>query len=70
MIKVLHVITTINRGGAENQLLVLVREQIKSGMEVSVLYLKGDPELEQDFSNAGAKVLHDIANHQFIWILN
>lgn len=62
MMRVLHVITTINRGGAENQLLVLVREQVKSGMEVSVLYLKGDPELEQDFSDAGANVVHDIAN--------
>jgi glycosyltransferase involved in cell wall biosynthesis len=67
MIKVHHVITTINRGGAENQLLVLVREQIKSGMEVSVLYLKGDPELEQDLSDAGAIVSHEIANlHPFI----
>ncbi len=62
MMRVLHVIITINRGGAENQLLVLVREQIKSGMEVSVLYLKGDPELEQDLSAAGAIVVHGIAN--------
>ena len=70
MIKVHHVITTINRGGAENQLLVLVREQIKSGMEVSVLYLKGDPELEQDLSDAGAIVSHDLANqHPFIQFL-
>ena len=70
MIKIHHVITTINRGGAENQLLVLVREQIKLGMEVSVLYLKGEPELEQDLSDAGAKVLHDIANkHPFIQFL-
>lgn len=70
MMKVLHVITTINRGGAENQLLVLVREQIKSGMKVSVLYLKGEPELEQDLSDAGAIVLHDIANqHPFIQFL-
>jgi glycosyltransferase involved in cell wall biosynthesis len=67
MMKVHHVITTINRGGAENQLLVLVREQINLGMEVSVLYLKGEPELEQDLSDAGARVLHDIANqHPFI----
>ena len=70
MIKIHHVITTINRGGAENQLLVLVREQIKLGMEVSVLYLKGNPELEQDLSDAGAIVSHDIANqHPFIQFL-
>jgi glycosyltransferase involved in cell wall biosynthesis len=67
MMKVHHVITTINRGGAEKQLLVLVREQIKSGMDVSVLYLKGEPELGQDLSDAGAIVSHDIANqHPFI----
>jgi len=60
--RVLHVITTINRGGAENQLLVLVREQVKIGMDVSVIYLKGEPELEHEFSAAGARTLHNIAN--------
>jgi glycosyltransferase involved in cell wall biosynthesis len=70
MTKVFHVITTINRGGAENQLLVLVREQVKSGLEVSVFYLKGEPELERDLSIAGAKVVHDIANqHAFFQFL-
>ena len=54
MTDVLHVITTINRGGAENQLVVLVREQVKSGLDVTVVYLKGEPELEQEFLAAGA----------------
>jgi glycosyltransferase involved in cell wall biosynthesis len=58
---VFHVITTINRGGAENQLLVLVREQIRIGLEVHVIYLKGDPELEEDFARAGATVHHELA---------
>ena len=49
MTNVLHVITTINRGGAENQLVVLVREQVKSGLDVTIVYLKGEPELEQEF---------------------
>ena len=62
MTKILHVITTINRGGAENQLVVLVREQVKNGMDVSVIYLKGEPELEQELLAAGASVLHSIAN--------
>ena len=62
MTNVLHVITTINRGGAENQLVVLVREQVKSGLDVTIVYLKGEPELEQEFLAAGAKVLHNIAN--------
>lgn len=60
--KILHIITTINRGGAENQLVILVREQVKNGRDVSVLYLKGEPELEKEFIVAGAKVLHHLGN--------
>lgn len=61
MKKVFHVITTINRGGAENQLLVLVREQVKIGLDVHVLYLKGEPELEEDFRRVGATVHHELS---------
>lgn len=39
---IFHVITTINRGGAENHLASLVFEQIKQGLQITVLYLKGD----------------------------
>lgn len=64
---VFHVITTINRGGAENQLLILVREQLKLGLEVHVVYLKGDPELETEFTQMGAMVHHDlVGKHPFI----
>ena len=69
MTKVLHVITTINRGGAENQLVVLVREQVKSGLDVTVIYLKGEPELQQEFLAAGAKILHNIVNMRPIFQL-
>lgn len=58
---VFHVITTINRGGAENQLLVLAREQIESGLQVHIVYLKGEPELELEFIHMGAKVHHDLS---------
>ena len=51
-----HVITTIERGGAENQLLILVREQVLLGMKVTVIPLKGNPELLQDFLAVGAQV--------------
>jgi hypothetical protein len=47
--KVIHLITTIERGGAENQLLILVREQIEKDLDVEVFYLKGKPELEDSF---------------------
>lgn len=39
---VLHVITSISRGGAENHLFELVRGQIARGYKVTVAYLKGD----------------------------
>lgn len=54
--RILHVITTIERGGAENQLLVLVREQIRQNLEVEIIYLKGKNELENDFRILGAHV--------------
>ncbi len=59
--KVLHVITTIERGGAENQLLVLIREQIESGWQVEVMPLKGSLDLTKEFENLGAKV--DLSIH-------
>jgi len=57
-----HVITTIQRGGAEKQLLVLVQEQIKIGWAVEVFFLKNEPELIQEFLQAGAKVNGQAAN--------
>ncbi len=65
MSSVLHLITTIKRGGAENQLLVLAKEQVKSGIRVHIVYLKDEPELEKDFENIGAIVHHDLSNLKF-----
>lgn len=42
--KIIHLITTIEFGGAEKQLLILARYQIKLGLKVEVFYLKGKPE--------------------------
>ena len=58
----LHVITTICRGGAENQLLILVKEQILSGRKVFVAPLKGEPELAADFEKLGAVVVTSLLN--------
>jgi len=63
--KVIHLITTIERGGAENQLLILVREQIEKKLDVEVLYLKGKPELEESFLKLGARVNSLLANKNF-----
>lgn len=57
MKSVLHVITTINRGGAENHLLELVRGQLLGGLRVAVAYLKGDGYWESSLRRAGAEVI-------------
>lgn len=58
---IFHIITTLERGGAENQLLVLVNEQLSSGFDVRVAYLKGIPELKSELENSGAKVYSDLS---------
>jgi len=64
--RIIHLITTIERGGAEKQLLTLVREQVKSGLGVEVFYLKGVPELKQEFENCGAAVNQTLLKKSFI----
>jgi glycosyltransferase involved in cell wall biosynthesis len=66
MLNVIHCITTISRGGAENQLLILVREQVKNGRNVSVIFLKGDPELRSEFVKVGANVIEFLASKNFL----
>lgn len=64
--RILHVITTINRGGAENQLLLLVKEQLKVGHTVSVFPLKGNLELKKQFEIYGAKVEYSFTNNSVL----
>jgi glycosyltransferase involved in cell wall biosynthesis len=54
---IMHLITTLSRGGAENQLLTLCDSLTKGGFSVSVFYLKGNPELKEDFSSMGVSSL-------------
>ena len=61
--KILHLITTLERGGAETQLLELVTQQIARGNQVSVAYLKGQGELSLDFNTLGAEVICELSNH-------
>jgi|1048.fasta_scaffold24316_2 glycosyltransferase involved in cell wall biosynthesis len=64
--KIIHLITTIERGGAEKQLLILARNQVQIGLEVEIVYLKGAPELKVDFEVAGCTVNDFIANKELI----
>jgi glycosyltransferase involved in cell wall biosynthesis len=65
--KIIHLITTIEFGGAEKQLLILARNQIKQGLNVEVFYLKGKPELKTKFEDAGVKVNSLLVDQPFIF---
>lgn len=56
MKNVVHLITTIDRGGAEKQLQILVQEQIRLGYKVTIIPIKGGNELEVALRAAGADV--------------
>ena len=40
--KIIHIITTINRGGAENQLIQMIEEQRKRYDQIHLIFLKGN----------------------------
>ena len=64
---VVHVITTLNRGGAENQLFTLAKEQVRVGRKVKVMPLKGENELEDDFMRCGIVVDNNLLNRSVIF---
>jgi glycosyltransferase involved in cell wall biosynthesis len=63
---ILHIITTIDLGGAEKQLLTLAACQKKAGFDVEVIFLKDKPALLQDFLRLGVKVDLDFAQFGFL----
>jgi len=62
-VRILHVITTLDVGGAEMHLLSQVRGQAARGHEPSVVYLKGEGTLADDFRAAGAGAVERIGAH-------
>jgi len=64
--KIIHLITTLERGGAEKQLSILVKEQVSQEFDVEVIYLKGKPDLMLEFEQLGIKVNDFVANKKFI----
>ena len=64
--KVTHLITTIERGGAEKQLLTLASKQVQSGLNVVVLYLKGKPDLRNEFEESGVEVNNLLVEKSFL----
>jgi glycosyltransferase involved in cell wall biosynthesis len=63
--RLIHIITTISRGGAENHLLELAAQQARNGIEVYVIPLKGDLGLLKSFRASGIEVIDSICNEPF-----
>jgi glycosyltransferase involved in cell wall biosynthesis len=61
MTGVIHVITTIERGGAEKQLLILAKSQFEAGKNVTIVPLKGKLDLLNEFIAVGAQVNIDLS---------
>ena len=59
--KILHVLTTLDVGGAEMHVLKQVRGQAARGHEVRVVYVKGQGTLSKDFLEAGASEVRHVA---------
>lgn len=57
MKKILHIITTINRGGAENHLLGLVKGQVNKNWQIKVAFLKGTGYWQSAFEGLGVEVI-------------
>jgi glycosyltransferase involved in cell wall biosynthesis len=64
--KITHIITTIERGGAEKQLLTLASEQVQTGLKVEVFFLKGKPDLKKEFEKFGVVVNSTLVGKNFL----
>ena len=64
-LRICHIITTIDLGGAEKQLLVLASSQRAEGAEVEIIFLKGLPALKSAFIGIGIDVNMDYQGLSF-----
>jgi glycosyltransferase involved in cell wall biosynthesis len=64
--RILHVITTIEAGGAEKQLAKIVKYQVIGGHQVFVVFLKGQNILEESMADSGVEVISQIANRPIL----
>lgn len=63
--QILHVITSIDRGGAENQLLMMLRSSQEHACKHTVVYLKGHSELLPEFSGLPNTRVLDLSQKTF-----
>jgi glycosyltransferase involved in cell wall biosynthesis len=63
---IIHVITTIDLGGAEKQLLTLAQSQKSGGAKVEIIFLKGNPSLLESFRQSDIKVRTEFYGLNFL----
>jgi len=66
MTLVIHIVTTIERGGAEAAVLQLAKQQVSWGHTVHVVPLKGNLDLLKQFEDHGVTVNLDLLNIRFL----
>ena len=54
---ILHLITSINKGGAENHLFYLTKEQVKKN-KISIIYFKGDSYWKKNYQKLGIETIN------------
>jgi glycosyltransferase involved in cell wall biosynthesis len=69
-LRIIYLITSINRGGAENHLYDLAVGQRKNNHYVEIIYFKGDGYWSSNFKKNRIKVLCFNPNFKFLKILN
>ena len=70
--EILHLINTIDRGGAENHLTCLARGQKKKLNKIHIIYLKGNNYWNDYLTDQGIKVtrIEKSSKHKFIYQIN
>ena len=53
---ILHIISSIDRGGAENHLFSLISEQVKKNNKVFICYFRGNDYWKKKYQKLGIKV--------------
>jgi len=61
-VRILHVISTLDVGGAEMHVLLQVRGQVARGHSVRVAYLLGEGALVADYKEAGAELVGNVGS--------
>ena len=63
---IIHIITTINRGGAENQLIKNIVTQRKRGLNVTLIFLKGNAYWKNYLENENIKVFGPFFKNNYL----